>query len=270
MLPASSPLPPELAAAYNGALARASAMRLDLRWYPSVASTMDLAIEAVQTGAAEGVVFCADEQTAGRGRRGRTWNSPPGAGLYFSLVLRPAHDHAGDPRVLALITLAAGVAVRDAIARATGLVTELKWPNDVMLGRRKLAGILAEGVAIGTPEQAVVVGVGVNVMRAAYPADIDARAISLEAELGRGVDRAVLLEELLVSLAARYDGLRRGDADDILRAWRAAAPSAQGARVEIVDAGRSGVTAGVDDSGALLIRTDAGIERVIGGELRWL
>jgi BirA family transcriptional regulator, biotin operon repressor / biotin---[acetyl-CoA-carboxylase] ligase len=268
VLPASSPLPPEFAAAYNGALARAAAMRLDLRWYPSVSSTMDLAAEAVQAGAAEGVVFCADEQTAGRGRRGRAWSSPPGAGLYFSIVLRPAHDPSGDSRVLALVTLAAGVAVREAIGHATGLVAELKWPNDVVLGRRKLAGILAEGLSIGTPEQAVVLGVGLNVMRSSYPPDVEQRAISIEEELGRPADRGALLEEMLVSIGAWYDGLRRGDADDILRAWRDAAPSARGARVEWN--GRSGITAGVDDTGALLIETAAGLERVIAGELRWL
>jgi BirA family biotin operon repressor/biotin-[acetyl-CoA-carboxylase] ligase len=245
-------------------------MRLDLRWYPSVPSTMDVAAEAVQAGAAEGMVFCADEQTAGRGRRGRVWSSPPGAGLYFSVVLRPAHDPLGDNRVLALVTLTAGVAVREAIAHATGLVAELKWPNDVVLGRRKLAGILAEGVSVGTPEQAVVLGVGINVMRWSHPPEVEARALSLEGELGRPIDRAVLLEELLVSLSGWYDRLRRGDADDILRAWRDAAPSARGARVEWAAGTRRGTTAGVDETGALLVDTGVGIERVIAGELQWL
>lgn len=268
MLPASSPLPPDFAAAYNAVLARGTTMRLDLRWYPSVSSTMDLSAEAVQSGAAEGVVFCTDEQTAGRGRRGRTWSSPSGAGLYLSMVLRPVHEASADTRVLALVTLAAGVAVREAIATATGVVAELKWPNDVMCGRRKLAGILAEGLSIGTPEQAVVLGVGVNVRRASHSPDIDARATSIEGELGKAVDRATLLEELLVSLAAWYDRLRLGEADDILRAWRDVAPRARGARV--VWHGRTGVTAGIDDSGALLVETDAGTERVIAGEIQWL
>jgi BirA family biotin operon repressor/biotin-[acetyl-CoA-carboxylase] ligase len=244
------------------------AMWFDLRWYPSVASTMDLASEAAHAGAPEGVVFCADEQTAGRGRRGRVWSSPPGAGLYLSLVLRPVHDPLGDGRVLPLITLAAGVAVREAIAASTGLLTDLKWPNDVVRGRRKLAGILAEGLSIGTPEQAVVLGVGVNVRRSAHPADIDQRALSIEDELGKPIARASLLEELLVSLAAWYERLRLGDADDILQAWRDAAPCARGARVEWE--GGIGVTAGIDDAGALLVRTKAGIERVIAGEIQWV
>lgn len=270
MLPASSPLPADVAAAYNGALARAPAMRLDVRWYASVSSTMDLAAEAVQSGGAEGLVFCAGEQTAGRGRRGRAWSSPSGAGLYFSILLRPPHAATGDNRLVSLITLAAGVAVRDAIARAAGVTCDLKWPNDVVIGPRKVAGILAEGHFIDTPDQAVVLGVGINLLRSSHPPDVDTRALSLEDALGAAVDRAALFEETLVSLAEWYDRLRRGDASDILRAWREAAPSASGARVEWADGDRRGVTAGVDESGALLVTTDRGIERVIAGELRWL
>jgi BirA family biotin operon repressor/biotin-[acetyl-CoA-carboxylase] ligase len=158
--------------------------------------------------------------------------------------------------------------VREAIATSTGLVADLEWPNDVVRGRRKLAGILAEGLSIGTPEQAVVLGVGVNVLRSAHPPDIDARALSIEDELGRRIERAPLLEGLLVSLAAWYERLRLGDADDILRAWCDAAPCARGARVEWD--GGTGVTAGIDDAGALLVRTNAGLERVIAGEIQWM
>lgn len=231
---------------------------------------MDLAADAVQARAPEGLVICADEQTAGRGRRGRQWSSPPGAGLYLSIVLRPAHDPAGDNRVVSLITLAAGLAVRDAIARACGLTCDLKWPNDVTIGRRKVAGILAEGFDIDSPDQAVVVGIGINMLRAVYPRDVEARAVALEEQLGRAVDRALLLEETLVALAAWYDRLRRGSASDILQDWRRAAPAAVGASVEWAETGRRGVTAGIDGTGALLIETDTGIERVVAGELRWL
>src|SRR5687767_3053092 len=101
---------------------------MDVRRYTSVTSTMDLAAEAVHAGAAEGVVIVADEQTAGRGRRGRTWSSPAGAGLYVSFVFRPRHDDSTSAHVLSLMTLAAGVALHEAIARASGLQAELKWP----------------------------------------------------------------------------------------------------------------------------------------------
>ncbi len=231
---------------------------------------MDLAAQAARDGASEGLVICADEQTVGRGRRGRSWSSPAGAGLYLSIILRPAHDAAGDPRALTLTTLAAGVAVREAILRAAGVDAELKWPNDIMIGGRKLAGILAEAHDIGTVEQAVILGVGVNVLRSSYPPDVELRATSLQTELGRAIDRARLLEELLVSIATCYDRLRTGDTNGILRAWRDRSPSARGARVESRDRQVSGVTADVDETGALLIRTASGTVRVVSGELTWL
>src|SRR5688500_4222387 len=137
-------------------------MQLQIRTYGCVTSTMDVALAAVDEGAAEGLVIVADEQTAGRGRRGRPWSSPAGAGLYMSFVFRPPVEALSAP-LLAILTLAAGVAVRCAIIGATGLTPELKWPNDVVVGRRKLAGILAEGVGIGTAAQTVILGVGINV-----------------------------------------------------------------------------------------------------------
>ena len=260
--------PPDVLAAVNTARARVP-VRLELRWFPTVTSTMDVAEEAAQAG--EGLVIAAEQQTHGRGRRGRVWSSPPGAGLYLTFVFRPPLEQAASP-VLALLTLATGVAVRAAIGRATGFLPELKWPNDVMIGRRKLAGILAEGIGIGTADQTVLVGVGINVLAAAHPGEIAARAISLESELGRVVDRAKLLEEILVAVPHAYHDLRRGKADDILRAWRAAAPSAEGHSVEwqALDGMHRGMTAGIDESGALLVATAAGVERVLAGELTWM
>jgi BirA family transcriptional regulator, biotin operon repressor / biotin---[acetyl-CoA-carboxylase] ligase len=271
MLPASSPAPPAVLAAFQGAIARVGSLRLDLRWYATVSSTMDVAEEAVLAGAPEGLVVVAEEQTHGRGRRGRTWSSPPGAGLYLTFVLRPPLVGAGG-MMLGLITLATGVAVRTAIGRASGFEPELKWPNDVMVGRRKLAGILAEGHGLGRPNQAVLVGLGVNVLSAAHAGEISARATSLEDELGRPVDRSRVLEELLVAVPEAYDNLRRGNADDILRAWRQAAPSAEGAAVRwhSAEGPREGTTAGVDRVGALLVTTGRGTERIVGGELEWV
>jgi len=232
--------------------------RFDVRWHASLPSTMDAASALAHEGARHGVVIVADEQTAGRGRRGTIWQSPPGAGLYFSFVARP------DNPALSLITLAAGVAVRDGVQAATGLAADLKWPNDLIVGPRKLAGILAEGISIGSPDQAVIVGVGVNVQPAAYPPEVAARAVSLEGELGRSIDRGLLLSEILIAL---WDRLAQRPGD-ILQAWRAASPNATGTRVEWD--GRHGTTAGIDDSGALLVKTSAGIERIIAGELRWM
>jgi BirA family biotin operon repressor/biotin-[acetyl-CoA-carboxylase] ligase len=233
----------------------------DVRWFASLPSTMDEAARLASEGAAHGVVVAAEEQTAGRGRRGTAWSSPPGAGLYFSFVARPTAQG-----TLPLLTLAAGVGVRDGIAAATGLVPDLKWPNDLLVGRRKLAGILAEGHGIGTGDQAVVIGVGVNVREAAYPRDVALRATSIEGELGRQIDAGLLFDELLDGLQTWLAALEENPGD-ILRAWRAAAPSAIGTRVEWE--GRHGITRGIDDAGALLVETQSGVDRVIAGELHW-
>jgi BirA family biotin operon repressor/biotin-[acetyl-CoA-carboxylase] ligase len=228
---------------------------------------MDVAAALAAEGAAHGVVVAAEEQTAGRGRRGSTWVSPPGAGLFFSFIARPqVPSPKTQAPTLSLLTLAAGVGVRDGIAAASGLAPDLKWPNDLLVGRRKLAGILAEGLAIGTSHQAIVIGVGVNVRPAAYPPEIAARATSIEGELGRAVDRDALFEAVLDALWRRLAALEESPGD-ILQAWRAASPTARGARVDWD--GRSGLTNGIDDTGALLVTTPSGVERIIAGELSW-
>jgi BirA family biotin operon repressor/biotin-[acetyl-CoA-carboxylase] ligase len=244
-------------------------MQMQVRCYTSVTSTMDLAIAAARAGAAEGFVVVADHQTAGRGRRGRTWSSPPGGGLYLSCVLRP---ESGKSAWASLITLAAGVAVRGALEKATGLTADLKWPNDLVVGPRKLAGILAEGVDIHTPSQAVVLGIGINLTRAAHPPEIESRATSVEALLGHTVDPLVVRTHVLSEVSDIYARLGQGEADDILREWNAAAPTAQGARVEwdTPHGALRGTTAGLDADGALLVRTTDALERIVGGELRWL
>lgn len=263
----SRELPEDVAAALAAARPRL-AIPLDVHWAASLPSTMDVATEAARRGAAEGYVVGADTQTAGRGRRGRAWESPLGAGVYLSLVLRPPP---GDARLLGLLTLAVGVGVRRAVARATGLAPDLKWPNDVVIGRRKLAGILAEGHHVGTDAQAVVVGIGVNVAPAPMSLEVSPLATSLEEALGRAISRSDLLAALFVDVIAAYVELRGDGPDDILREWTQAAPSALGVTVEwdAPDGARRGVTEGIDGDGALLVRTPTSVERVIGGVVRW-
>ncbi|MGH9218826.1 MAG: biotin--[acetyl-CoA-carboxylase] ligase, partial [Vicinamibacterales bacterium] len=249
----------------------------DVRWYESVPSTMDVAAALAAEGAPDGVVVAAQQQTAGRGRRGATWQSPPGAGLYFSIIVRPTfakatvgkpgpHAASTSPAPLSLITLAAGVGVRDGISAATGLAADLKWPNDLLVNRRKLSGILAEGHAVGTAAQAVVIGIGINLEPAAYPPEVSARATSLAGELGRAIDRDSVFAVILRALCDRLAAID-GKPGDILQAWRAASPSAVGTRVEWE--GHRGVTAGIDDSGALLVKTSTGVERIIAGDIHW-
>lgn len=256
--------PPDVCHAFAGLMARRPDLRLDLRWAPSLRSTMDVVAAAGEAGAPQGLIVGAETQTDGRGRRGRRWSSPPGAGLYFSYLARPTRD-------LGLLTLAAGVAVRAGIARATGLFPDLKWPNDLFLGARKVGGLLAEGARVGTPEAAITLGVGINVRPAALPPDVGGRATCLEAEAGRTVDRGLVLAAVVEELCDTLASLSAGTADDILHAWRAASPSAEGARVEWLDdeVVRAGVTAGVDSTGALLVQTPTRLERIIAGELTW-
>jgi BirA family biotin operon repressor/biotin-[acetyl-CoA-carboxylase] ligase len=269
MIPASTPAPADVLSAVNAATARGGSIRLDFRWFATVSSTMDLAEEAALAGASEGLVIASEEQTRGRGRRGRVWSSPPGAGLYLTFLFRP--QVAAGSVMLPILTLATGVAVRAAIGHATGFLPELKWPNDVMAGTRKLAGILCEGLGIGSADQTVLVGIGVNVLAATHPRDIAARATSLQSELGQPVDRGRVLEELLVAVPESYRELS-GNLDDILHSWRRASPSAVGRTVEWHDSRgvHRGTTAGIDSTGALLVTTAAGLERVLGGELSWM
>ena len=231
-----------------------------------VTSTNDLAARLAEQGAAEGCVVVAEAQSAGRGRQGRAWSSPAGAGLYVSAVLRPRSD------VVPLVTIAAGVAIAEAIQTTTGLDTVLKWPNDLFVGTRKLAGILAEAGSSPTGAHHVVLGFGVNVLPAAFPPDLASRATSLEGELGRPVDRGFLLNACLDRLAIRYQDLHHGRILSVLDAWRARAAPMLRRRVEweAGDTRASGIAESIDDTGALLIRTDDGIVRVISGEVRWI
>ena len=240
-------------------------------YFPSTGSTNEVAATLAENNPCEGAVVIAGRQTAGRGRRGRGWFSPPGSGLYVSVVLMPARSRHDGVRATKLLTLAAGVALAEAVATATGLSVDVKWPNDLYIERRKLAGILAEAGGGGAAER-IVLGYGINVGPMAYPPELRDRATSLESELGRHVDRALVLAESLASLARRYSDLLDGRFDAILDAWRARAPAATGARVTWATASgvASGVTAGIDDEGALLVLVGDRLERVIAGEVTWV
>ena len=213
----------------------------------------------------------AGEQTAGRGRRGHAWFSPPGSGLYVSVVVAPSQARVDPLRATTLVTIAAGLALAEGIAAATGLAVDLKWPNDLFVGRRKLGGILAEAAGSRGPADVVVLGYGINVAATSFPPELADRATSLETELGREIDRDLVLVETLAALSARYEDLLEGRFDAILDGWRQRAPGASGARVSWTAPGgtKSGVTAGIDRDGALLVRTGGVIERIISGELIW-
>jgi BirA family biotin operon repressor/biotin-[acetyl-CoA-carboxylase] ligase len=182
------------------------------------------------------------------------------------VVLAPSRARRDPRRATLLLTIAAGVAIVEGVETATGLRADLKWPNDVYAGSRKLAGILAESNG-----ELVIAGYGVNVAVDAYPRELRDRVTSLEAELGRSVDRATVFAETLAALATRYDDLLEGRFDAILDAWRSRAPNAVGARVEWTAPNgiKTGTTDGIDDDGALRVQTGSGVERIVSGELRW-
>ena len=235
------------------------------------ASTNDIAIRLADQGAPEGAMALALAQTAGRGRQGREWFSPPGAGIYVSIVCRT-------PAMFPTLTLAGGVAVATGITRATGLPVAIKWPNDVVVHdtaapgkRRKLAGILAEGAAGLNGVQYVVLGCGINIRPADYPPALAARVTSIEHELGRTVEAALVLAEVLVALHEQTEALIAGKRHEVLARWRALSPSASGTRVEWTADGttHSGATAGIDEDGALLVRTSTWLARIIAGEVIW-
>ena len=201
----------------------------------------------------EGALVVADHQTAGRGRLGRTWEAPPGKAILCSLLLKPPSD-----RHVPQLSLVAGIAVADALEEATGLAVQLKWPNDVMLRRRKVAGCLAEA-----RDGVVVLGIGVNVNQARE--ELPAGAGSLRTLTGRDWDREELLASLLEHLGARYADWLEGGLD---RVYDGLAPRdfLRGRRVQVD--GTSGVAAKIDRAGRLEISVDHGdVVAVESGEV---
>lgn len=272
MISAADPIPDDFAAALRATAVERGAFGARLFYFTEAGSTNDLAAAAADRGDPEGTTFVAAAQTSGRGRLGRTWFSPPGAGLYMSTIVRRA-------ALAPWITLAGGVAVAAGIQAATALPVQIKWPNDIVAvagggfrARRKVAGILAEAASGPTGVDHVVLGVGINLRPAAFPPELADRAGAIEEELGRRVDAGAVLAQVLAALNRTLDELANAGPPPLFAQWLALAPSAAGAAIEW-DAGgavRRGTTSGLAEDGALLARTAEGLERIIAGEVRWL
>jgi BirA family biotin operon repressor/biotin-[acetyl-CoA-carboxylase] ligase len=181
--------------------------------YDRCASTNDVAREMALQGAAEGVVVIAEEQTAGRGTKGRSWDSAKGRGLYLSVILRPPAEAAD------FLPLMTGVAVREALTAATGLAVGLKWPNDLLVSGKKLGGVLCESFWTGQKLDFAVVGVGLNLLQdeADFPLAVRPRATSVQMESARPPKLEELLEQLFARLDFWYGLLRRGKRENILK-----------------------------------------------------
>ena len=219
-------------------------------YYPSIDSTMRVAA-ALEPGA----VVLAEEQRAGMGRHGHTWHSEAGSGIYCSLVVAPAP----------VLTLALGLAAQDAIAKSTGISCDLRWPNDVMIADRKVAGILVQ-----LSGSKAIAGIGINVNHNSFPPELAREATSLSSEkCGAGASacqpQPIPREPIIVALLRAADEYLTYDTPAILRLFTQASSYAAGRRVEVQQPGGviRGVTAGLNPEGFLVVRRDDGTDTLI-------
>lgn len=240
-------------------MADAPASRESARWtvrrFAELDSTNRWVLDEARAGAADGLVAVADHQTAGRGRRGRTWVAPPGASLLVSVLVRPTPARPVDTTTAQVLTMAAGCALADAVLAAAGVTAMLKWPNDLVVGDKKLAGLLAEAdVSAAGEVRAVVIGAGCNVDWPAVPDELAGIATACNLEAGRAVGRDRVLDGFLDGLGARLDTL-----DAVADEYRARL-STIGRRVRADLGGEvvEGTATGVDAVGALLVTPDDG------------
>ncbi|MEN6318801.1 MAG: biotin--[acetyl-CoA-carboxylase] ligase [Syntrophaceae bacterium] len=221
-------------------------------------------------GAPEGTVVVAEKQTQGRGRRGRRWFSPPGDGIYTSIILRPLLSPNEAPK----LTLLASVAVAEAILSMTSLNVNIKWPNDILVNGRKIAGILTEISTEMDKIDYVVIGVGLNVNTPweSFPPDIRGRATSILTETGRPFPRIVLLRAYLEWLEIYYETLNSKGFQPVMNRWKNLADIiGRRISVEMIDRVSTGEVLDVDKDGFLLLRdTEGAIERIISGDVTLL
>jgi len=233
----------------------------------TIGSTNDAALQMGYAGAPHGTVVLAEQQTAGRGRVGRAWHSEKSNGIYMSVLLRPAFTPAEAP----LITLAAGLAARDAVAEQTGTAPDLRWPNDLLLNGKKLAGILTEMHAEPDRVQFVVVGMGMNVNHETLPAALRTEATSLRIETRRTQSRSELVVRILRGLNGYYNQFLREGGQAILRKFSEVSSFCEGQRVRVATAKETflATTAGLEPTGVLRVRRENGkTELVLAGDVR--
>lgn len=232
----------------------------------STGSTNTDAMQAGRSGAPDGSVFFADEQTAGRGRGNHAWHSAAGEGLYVSILLRP--QFSSDR--LRLLPLIAGLSAAEAVRSACDLQADLRWPNDLLIGSRKTGGILAEAQMDGASIGFAVVGIGINVHQKAFGADLATPATSLDIETGCIVSRQKLLLALLESLEREVAGLLDPDVVRLIPQRVMQASTWVHGRIVEVHGPQAcvGVTEGLDENGFLLVRTREGLVQVQTGGIR--
>ena len=244
----------------------------NIRYFRAIGSTNTAAMQAAVQGAAEGSVFIAEEQLAGRGRGGHSWHSEARSGIYLSVVLRPKVE----PAAALALSLIAGIAVHDAIMHVCKIMPDLRWPNDVLAGGRKVAGILTETSADMQKLHHAVIGIGINVNQSRFPADLAHEATSLAIETGREWPRGTLVVALLESLDRQYRALQvdaAKAAKEIVCEFAKRSSFVSGATVAVHDADAAipqytGKTVGLDARGFLQVQTGAGVRTVLSGGIR--
>ncbi len=242
-----------------------TALNYDIYRFGKIDSTNSYLLELGDKGFPEGTVAVADEQTSGRGRFARRWEAEPLSSLLFSILLRPVFLNRDEVFIL---TFSASVAVAEAIEIVTGVKTELKWPNDVLIHGRKACGILLESDFEGEKLNYVVIGIGLNVNQAVFPDEIKTKAVSLSMAAGRSFDREELLSSILLRFKEVYESLKERDFYSIMKRWRDKCLMF-GKRIKFSVAGKEieGVLEEVTDDGAVSVRTSSGVLKFTAGEM---
>jgi BirA family biotin operon repressor/biotin-[acetyl-CoA-carboxylase] ligase len=239
----------------------------DIRVFEETTSTNDVIEKLARDGVKQGVVVFAESQTKGRGRLGRKWTSPTHKGLWFSVLLRPELS----PQETTQLTVASAIALRRAIKKVTGLTADIKWPNDLLIGGKKVVGILTEMSAEVDRVRHVILGIGVDVNQGAaeFPAELRKIATSLKMESGEAVSRAELATEILRELDFDYARICAGKFSAVADEWEAGcATIGKNVSVQIGARQIRGCAESLDDDGALVVRTEHGhLERIIGGDV---
>lgn len=240
-------------------------MDYDIYRLGKIDSTNSYLLGLGDKGFPEGTVAVADEQTGGRGRFGRRWEAEPLSSLLFSVLLRP--DFLGRDEIF-ILSFAAAVAVAEAIESTVGIEPELKWPNDVLVGGKKICGILVESDFEGDKLNHLVVGIGFNVNQSEFPEEISDRAVSLLMATGKKFDRDELLSVILARFAAIYETLKTGDLYSIMRRWKGRSHMfGKKIRLTLADKVFEGVLDDITDGGSIQVRTPSGLLTFTAGEI---
>jgi BirA family biotin operon repressor/biotin-[acetyl-CoA-carboxylase] ligase len=240
-----------------------------IHYYPVIESTNSEAYQLALRGAREGEIVIAESQKKGKGRLGRTWFSPPYLNLYLSLILRPQIP----PHQASLITLLAAVATAQAIRRISGMSPNIKWPNDILIGNRKVAGLLNEIHSEVDRIHFVILGIGVNLNMDGklFPRELRSLATSLKQEMGEPVSRKSFLKLLLEELEQWYQVFLKEGSAPVLKAWRERAQM-EGKPVRVISFGEvvKGTAVDIDSDGTLILKAEDGrLKRIVAGDVEY-